>query len=147
MHNLKTIEKLLKNELSATETYQQALDKFREDVELGDSEHLMPIYEQHKEAVASLQSLTSRLGGTPAETSGVWGTWAKIILGGANMIGKEAVLKTLLEGEKSGLADYQEVLQDTELLPDIRSLVEPKLLSAQQAHIDTLARLLDAATA
>lgn len=142
MHHIEQIEKLLKDELSATETYLQALDKFKEDVGLGEAEHLIPIYEDHKDAVSSLQALTLRLGGTPAEDSGAWGTWAKIILGGANMLGKESVLRTLQEGEKNGAEDYRRALEDTELLADIRALIETKLLPAQQGHINALERLL-----
>jgi hypothetical protein len=136
----------LKDELSATETYQQALAKLRDDAGLGESESLMPIYENHKEAVASLQALISRLGGTPCEDSGAWGTWAKIVQGSANLLGKEAALTALQGGEKSGAADYEEALQDTELSSDVRYLIETKLLPAQQAHIHTLDRLLGAET-
>ena len=107
----------------------------------------MPIYEAHKDAVSSLQAQIHQLGGTPSEDSGAWGTWAKIVQGGANMLGKKAALKVLQEGEKSGAEDYEEALQDTELSSDIRSLIETKLLPAQQAHIRTLDRLLDAASA
>ncbi|MDI1232340.1 MAG: DUF2383 domain-containing protein [Methylobacter sp.] len=146
MHNIETLNKLLKNELSATETYQQAVDKLKEDVSLGESEHLQPICEAHKDAVSSIQSLIHRLGGTPCEDSGAWGTWAKIVLEGANMLGKKAVLKALQEGEKSGTDDYEKVLQDTELSSDVRALIETKLLPAQQSHIRTLDRLLDAAS-
>ena len=144
MQHIKTLDKLLKDELSATETYHQALDKLQEDVSLGQSEDLVPIYEAHKDAVSSLQALINRLGGTPAEDSGAWGTWAKIVLGGANMLGKTAVLKALQEGEKSGAEDYKEALQDTELSSDVRALIETKLLPAQQAHIHALDRLLEA---
>jgi len=147
MHNVETLDKLLKNELSATETYQQALDKLKEDASLGESKDLMPIYEDHKDAVSSLQAQIRQLGGTPSEDSGAWGTWAKIVLGGANILGKEAVLKALQEGEKSGAEDYKEALQDTKLPSDIRSLIETKLLPAQQSNIRTLDRLLDAASA
>ena len=58
MKQMETLEKLLKNELSATETYQQVLDKLRADVPLSEAENLMPIYEDHKAAVSSLQALT-----------------------------------------------------------------------------------------
>ncbi|WP_019867723.1 DUF2383 domain-containing protein [Methylovulum miyakonense] len=142
MHHIEQIEKLLKDELSATETYLQALDKFKEDVGLGEAEHLIPIYEDHKDAVSSLQALTLRLGGTPAEDSGAWGAWAKIILGGASMLGKESVLRTLQEGEINGAEDYRRALEDTELLADIRALIETQLLPAQQGHINALERLL-----
>ena len=146
MHIIETLDKLLKNELSATETYQQTLDMLREDAELGDSVALMPIYENHKEAVSSLQTQIRYLGGTPAEDSGTWGTWAKIVLGGADLMGKETVLKALQEGERKGAENYEEALKITELPSDIRSLIETKLLSGQQGHIRTLDRLLGAET-
>jgi hypothetical protein len=146
MKQMETLEKLLKNELSATETYQQVLDKLRVDVALSEAENLMPIYEDHKAAVSSLQALTTRFGGTPTEVSGAWGVWAKLMLDGANILGNEVVLKALHEGETIGDKDYKEALLDTELPPDIRSLIETKLLLAQQAHISTLDRLLVAET-
>jgi bacterioferritin (cytochrome b1) len=85
MHIIETLDKLLKDELSATETYKQTLDILREDAELGDAVYLMPIYEDHEDhkvAVSSLQTQIRQLGGTPAEDSGAWGTWAKIVMGG-----------------------------------------------------------------
>ncbi|MGZ8227612.1 MAG: DUF2383 domain-containing protein [Methylococcaceae bacterium] len=145
MHNIQILNKFLKDELSATETYQQVLAKLQEDASLGQSESLMPIYKDHQNAVSSLQALISRLGGTPCEDSGAWGTWAKIVQGGANLLGKETALKVLLEGEKSGVADYEEALEDTELSSDVCALIETKLLPAQEAHIRTLDRLLDVA--
>ncbi|WP_374089626.1 DUF2383 domain-containing protein [Methylomicrobium lacus] len=145
MHNIEILNKLLKDELTATETYQKALDKLREDGELAESESIMPIYEAHKDAVSSLQALINRLGGTPAEDSGARGTWAEIVQGGANILGKKAALMALQKGEKNGAEDYEEALQDTELSSDVRSLIQMKLLPAQQAHISTLDRLLEAA--
>jgi len=72
MHNIETINKLLIDELSAVESYQQALDKLRQDVSLSESEHLRPIYQDHKVAVSSLQTLSRSLGGTPTKNSGAW---------------------------------------------------------------------------
>lgn len=142
MHNIDTLNKFLKDELSATETYQQARDKLSEDASLGESKDLTPIYEDHKEAVSSLQTLISQLGGTPCEDSGAWGAWAKIVQGGANLLGKEAALKSLQSGEKSGAEAYEEALQETELSSEIRVLIETQLLPAQHAHIRALDRLL-----
>ena len=146
MHNIETLDKLLINELSATETYQQALNIIREDAGLGEAVYLMPIYEDHKAAVSSLQAEIRQQGGTPAEDSGAWGTWAKIVLGGADLLGKEGVLKALQEGEKNGAEDYEEALRITGLPADIRTLIKANLLPAQQAHISTLDRLLETAT-
>jgi len=147
MHNVTHINQLLKDELSATETYQQALDKLKEDVSLGEAEALVPIFEDHKAAVSILQTQVRQLGGTPSEDSGAWGTWAKIVLGGANLLGKESALKALQEGESSGVKGYENVLKDPELSSEVRTLIETKLLPAQKAHIHVLDRLLDAASA
>jgi len=145
MHNIDTIDKLLRDELAAKETYQQVLDKFREDASLGSVDYLQPIYEDHKEAVSSLQEQATQLGGTPTEDSGIWGTWSEIVQGGANMLGQKAALKALQEGEKTGADDYEEALQDPDLPAEVRSLIETKLLPAQQSHIRTLDRLYDTA--
>ena len=147
MHNIDTLNKFLKDELSATETYQQALDKFRDNADLGESESLLPIHEAHQKAVSSIQALIQGLGGTPSEDSGTWGTWAKIVQGGANMMGTKAALKALQSGEKSGAEDYEQALQETDLPSDTRSLIETMLLPAQRAHIVTLEQLLSVETA
>ena len=143
MPNIELLNTFLKDELSATETYQQALDKLKEDAELGQSLSLIPIYDEHKEAVSSLQALILKLGGTPAEDSGAWGTWTHLVISGAKLLGKKATLKALQEGEKKGADDYEKALLDTGLSGDIRSLIETKLLVSKQANIRTLDRLLE----
>ncbi|MDD1636021.1 MAG: hypothetical protein LUQ06_07030 [Methylococcaceae bacterium] len=69
MHHIETLNKILKDELSATEMYHQALDKLRDDVGLDESESLRPIYENHKDVIFSLQALPTchaRLSTPPA---------------------------------------------------------------------------------
>lgn len=147
MHNVKTIEKLLKDELSAMETYQQALEKFRVTGGQFMTNSLTPIFGAHKAAVSSLEAQISKLGGMPQKGTGVWGSWAKLVLEGASLLGKQSTIKVLLEGEKSGEGDYQEALKDTTLSSEVRSLIETKLLPAQQAHIRSLDRLMEATPA
>lgn len=90
-----------------------------------------------------MQALINRLGGTPVEDSGVWGAWAQIVISGAKLLGKNATLKALQEGEKNGVDDYENALLETELSVDIRSLIETNLLVSKQANIRTLERLQD----
>jgi hypothetical protein len=147
MHHLEILNKLLKDELSATETYQHVLDEFRVNAEPAESKQLMPIYQAHKGLVSSLQALIITLGETPAEDSGT-DTWTILFLGrNANSLGKNVLLKALQAGEKRGAEEYEEALQDPKLSSDIRSLIEWKLRYVQQSHIRTLDRLLDAAAA
>lgn len=147
MHNINTLNKFLKDELSAMETYQQVLNSLKNEVGLGNSESLMPIYDDHSEAVFSLQGLIRRLDGTPVESSGAFGTWAKMLMGGATMMGHKSALKALHEGEKNGAKDFEAALEDAELPSDIRALIETKLLPDQQEHIRVLEQLLDATVA
>jgi hypothetical protein len=141
MSSIKTIANLLRDELSATETYQQVLDKLREDASLGEAEVLYPIYENHKEAVSCLQSQILELGVTPSKDTGVWGAWTKIVLGSANLLGKQTALMILQEGEKTGSVDYEQALLDKELPLDFRALIETKLLPNQHSHIRILEHL------
>jgi hypothetical protein len=143
MHNINTLNKFLKDELSAMETYQQVLNSLKDEVGLGNSETLKPIYDNHAEAVFSLQGLIRRLDGTPVESSGAWGTWAKLLMGGANILGHKSALKALQEGEKNGAEDFEAALEDAELPSDIRALIETKLLPDQQEHLRILEQLLE----
>ncbi|WP_446811397.1 hypothetical protein ACH50O_07480 [Methylomonas sp. 2BW1-5-20] len=147
MYNLQSTTSLLQNELSAVEIYQMALNKFRKETALGELDFLMSSFEEHKAAAGGLQGKIQQLGGSSVQDSGAWGTWAKIIMTGANLLGKQAALKVLREGELTGTEDYEKALQDHELPSEIRALIETKLLPAQQRHLRTLNSLLDAVMA
>jgi hypothetical protein len=145
MHNREIIGSLLKDELSAMETYQQVMNQFRNDASFGETESLLPLYKGHKEAVSSLQAQIREYECTHAETSSVWGSWAQIFQGCAILQGKQAMLKILQVGEKNSKEAYEKVLQNTKLATSIRCLIEWKLLFIQQSHIRTLDRLMDTA--
>ncbi|OAH97428.1 hypothetical protein A1353_22810 [Methylomonas methanica] len=147
MSHIPLINSLLQNELSAVAAYQQALNKFRKETALGEMDVLMCSFEEHKAAVFSLQGKIQQLGGTVVQDSGAWGTWAQIVIVCANLLGKQAALKALREGELTGLEEYEKALQDHELPTEIRGLLETKLLPAQQRHMRTLDSLLNAVMA
>ena len=73
MHKVYTLNKFLKDELSASETYRQAVDKLREDAGLGEAKSLMPIYKNDIDAVFSY-ALMRRLGEDPCDGLGAWRT-------------------------------------------------------------------------
>lgn len=147
MYSVKTIDRLLQNELAAAATYQQVFDKFQDDGGFNESAFLTPIYEAHKSAVSDLETQIRELGGTPSKHSGVWGAWAKIIHDGANRLSKQAALNILQQGEKNGTEDYLKVLRNAQLPLSIRCLIEWKLLLIQISHTRILDQLLDPAPA
>lgn len=142
MHNLDKVEKLLKNELAAAETYHQALEKFEEEGQRNEIAYLEPIYEEHTQAVSELQEKVQQMGGSPTTDSGLWGSWSETVMSGAEMIGKDAMLNALLAGEKSGLDDYEEAVQDADIPSDVSSLIQTKFVNSQQENIRVLNRLL-----
>jgi len=139
---LDELNKLLRSELSAVETYKQALEKeqqkFGQETEL---QRLNAILSEHQQAASQLSTQIQQLGGTPVQDSGAWGTWSKIVMGAATLLGDKAALKALKEGEESGFKEYQEVLQDPDTLPEVKPVIN-NLLARQQAHIRTLDELM-----
>lgn len=136
------LNKCLRSELSAVETYQQALDKerqeFGQEVEF---QELSSILTDHQQAASQLEAQVQRMGGTPTHDSGAWGTWSKLVMGTAKLLGDKAALKALKEGEESGLKDYQEVLQDAPAPGEVKTLING-LVAKQLAHIGALDRLM-----
>lgn len=144
MQNVTTIEKLLKDELSATETYQKALEELNFPGGHFTSNSLKPMFGDHQAAVSMLQEHIVKLGGTPNKSAGYWGTWPKIIFEGASLLGKRSAINVLLAGEKAGEASYVEALKNSTLSSEIRTMIETKLLPTQQSHIRSLDRVLEA---
>jgi uncharacterized protein (TIGR02284 family) len=136
------MNKLLRGELSAIETYQQALEKER--AEFGQEtefQQLSSILHDHQQAADRLKTEIARTGGTPVDDSGAWGTWSKIVMATAKLFGDKAALKALKEGEESGLKEYQEALQDPDTPSEVKTMIN-SLLPKQQAHIQTLDELM-----
>lgn len=137
------ITKLLRGELSAIETYQQALEKERADFGQETAfQQLSSILRDHQQAAAQLKSQIQRMGGTPVDDSGAWGTWSKIVMATAKLFGDKAALKALKEGEESGLKDCEDILQGASVPSEVKPLIA-NLAAQQQAHIRVLDGLMD----
>lgn len=139
MNNEKSVEKLnefLRGEISAVETYRQALEK------LSASPNRMQLedcWRSHEERVAKLKAQVARAGGQPAEGSGAWGAFARLVEGGAKVFGEKAAVAALEEGEDHGLKLYRDDLE--ELDPAARQIVQSDLLPAQERTHRTMSTL------
>jgi demethoxyubiquinone hydroxylase (CLK1/Coq7/Cat5 family) len=124
-----TVDKLnsfLRGEISAVETYRQAIEKLRNKPEVA---ALSDCLRSHEQRVTMLKEEVLRRGGEPARGSGTWGTFAKLVEGGAKALGDKAAIAALEEGEDHGRDDYR---RDTEeLSPDARLFVEQNLIPEQ----------------
>src|SRR5688572_19107992 len=131
-----TLNSFLRGEISAVETYRQAMEKITD-------ASLRPKLEEcsrvHQDNAAKLRNRVAQLGGKPSETSGPWGGFAKLVEGGAKAFGTKAALAALEEGEDHGLRMYRKNLDDLE--PATRAFVQDELMSAQQRSHDTMSAL------
>jgi uncharacterized protein (TIGR02284 family) len=136
-----TLNSLLRGEMSAIETYRQALEKIGHEP---GAEALHQLRTDHRDAADALWHHVEQHGGKPSEGSGPWGAFAKAVQATATIFGDAATLKSLKEGEEHGLKDYQDALQDPDLPADCQALLRG-LLEKQRAHlpmIDALMRRL-----
>jgi hypothetical protein len=134
---------LLQGELSAIETYRMAIEKMKSDPRsAGRTQRLHTLQRQHVRAADLLREHIGALGGQVPESSGLWGTWARLVQGAADLLGEGAALKSLKEGEESGRNDYQKSLG--KLDGTSLELVRQKLLPAQKQHVRALDELMSA---
>lgn len=138
-HTDKSVDALnsfLRGEISAVETYRQAIGHVTD-------ERARSLLEQcqrdHEERVAAIRERIEKLGGMPAEGSGPWGVFAKLVQGGADMLGEKAAIQALEEGEDHGLSDYQRDVD--EVHGEARRFVRMELLPAQKRTHEQLSRL------
>jgi len=134
--DVETLNSFLRGEISAVETYRQALGRVSDDTLRGALEECR---QDHEHRVEELRERIRRLGGEPAESSGLWGTFAKLVQGGADLLGDKAAIQALEEGEDHGLHDYQRDVDQVH--GEARRFVKMELLPAQKRTHERLSRL------
>lgn len=143
-HDVDQLNSFLRGELSAVETYDQALGKI-DDTRLQTS--LRDVRESHDRRVDLLRQRIVQLGGEPASSSGIWGGFVKLVEGGAAAFGTSSAIAALEEGEDHGRDDYRADLK--ELAPETRSFISTSILPEQlRTHqvMSSLKRQLKAAS-
>jgi demethoxyubiquinone hydroxylase (CLK1/Coq7/Cat5 family) len=124
--DVEQLNSFLRGEISAVETYRQALDALKSS---SYGSQIAECKQSHEQRVAILTEEIRRLGGTPAQSSGAWGSFVKLIEGGAAALGEKAAIAALEEGEDHGNADYKRDV--TKLEPPVRSVIEQRVLPLQ----------------
>jgi uncharacterized protein DUF2383 len=135
-NDVETLNSFLRGEISAVETYRQAIGRISDDrlrSQLEDCQR------DHEQRVTAIRERIEKLGGEPAEGSGPWGVFAKLVQGGADVLGEKAAIQALEEGEDHGLADYQR--DAAQVHGEARRFVRMELLPAQKRTHERMSRL------
>jgi len=134
--DLDQLNKFLRGEMSATETYEQCMDKIDDSAI---ERELRSLKTSHATRATMLRAKVNALGGDADDSAGIWGGFAKLVEGGAKLLGKSAAISALEEGEDHGLAMYRDNLED--LTPTTQQFVRTELLPEQKRTHDALSRL------
>ena len=136
-NDIEALNSLLRGELSAVETYDQAREKFTHQPYV---QVLDRVREEHRDSVAVLRGKIRDCGGEPSESSGPWGTFAQAVTGTAKVMGPVSVLATLKHGEEHGISEYEKVIADEDISEDCKDLVQSHLLPKCRQHLMSLER-------
>jgi hypothetical protein len=134
---VETLNDLLRDELSAVESYDRALPAVEDKPALRSD--LQECRASHELRVERIRRAILDVGGEPAHGSGAWGLFAKAVAGGARALGWKTVITTLEEGEEHGLKDYGDAM--ARLDERLRRLVSSELYPEQQHTHSVMAAL------
>jgi uncharacterized protein (TIGR02284 family) len=133
----KTLNSLLRGEISAAETYDLAISKFEgRSVAM----ELRRIRDEHHAAMSMLRDRVRSNGGDPADSSGPWGAFASAVTGTAMALGMKPVISALRQGEEHGISEYQKAI-NSDVTDGCRRLIEGELLPMCRQHVTSLQRL------
>jgi demethoxyubiquinone hydroxylase (CLK1/Coq7/Cat5 family) len=129
------LNELLRGEMAAVETYAQALKAMRE----MPSPELERARTSHEERVAAIRERILLIGGTPSDGSGLWGAFARLVQGGADLLGPKTAIAALEEGEDHMLKEYRESLGKVD--EDTRFFIESRLMPGQERTHETMSNV------
>jgi demethoxyubiquinone hydroxylase (CLK1/Coq7/Cat5 family) len=131
-------DKLLRGELSAIESYTQALVKFGNH---DDKKPLEQILASHENSASRLRQHIAEMGGMPSVSSGMWGDFATALESSAAMLGESPALAVLQAGEEHGIRQYEEALNDPRVTEDFKTVIRQHLLPTVQENVLTLLQI------
>ncbi|WP_194858428.1 MULTISPECIES: DUF2383 domain-containing protein [unclassified Myxococcus] len=134
--DVEMLNSFLRGEISAVETYRKAIGHVSDGLARDALEYCQ---HDHEHRVEEIRERILKMGGEPVESSGMWGTFAKLVQGGADILGEKAAIQALEEGEDHGLADYQR--DADQVHGENRRFVRMELIPAQKRTHERLSRL------
>ena len=138
-YDVELLNALLRDELSAVETYNEALHR------IGNhwgSKTLNDIRSDHREAADWLCDRVSHAGGHPVDSPGLWGAFASLMGDAAGLMGMATVIAALKQGEQVGINEYEEVLRNDEVDAECREYLLNRMIPDGYRHLLELDHML-----
>jgi len=130
------LNSLLRDELAAVESYSVALhdrSAFSAKAELSRCQR------SHEVRVSILHDKIASLGGEPAVTAGLGGTWSKLVESGAAAISDDMAIRALEQSEDRVLRDYRKGIASGD--PEVQAFLEGVVLPEEEYTHRTLSDL------
>lgn len=128
---------LWKEEISASEAYQEAMSHTGSDQ---CQRSLSTIKSEHEAAAKVLRSFTAETP-DPHEPGG-WDILSKAVHGVEKLYGSSATIRSLQDGEALAMRDYERVLDDEEVPSKCKFIIRSRLIPQAMDHIAILGDLL-----
>lgn len=136
-----TLNGFLGGEISAVESYKQAID-ILDNAQL--KAELKQLQSAHAMRAQKIRQKVNELGGDAVENSGLWGMLAQTTTRGAATLGEQAALTALVEGERQGLAHYRGKMASFD--GDLKKFVVKELVHDQEQTEHALAAIREYVT-
>ncbi len=134
--DIKYLNSFLQDELAAVETYGQCLEKVDDEII---ASNLADLQESHQKRAQLLSQKIQELGGEPEQGSGMWGSFSKMVEGGAKLFGDKSAINALEQGEDRGNENYTEKTEN--LSPAAQSFIADSILPEQRRSHQMLNRV------
>ncbi len=131
---------LLKGEISAVESYDEAIPKVEES---SVANILQQCRNSHFFRAERLRNTIAKSGGKPASDTGAWGNFAKMVTQAASSAGDKAIITALEEGEDIGSNTYEWKLRD--MKGENRKIIRDELWPKQKATHKLISKLANEA--
>jgi hypothetical protein len=137
-----TCNALLRDEITAIETYTQAIVKFDPDAT---DAVLESIRTDHRVNAFELHKLVSDSGVEPSDSSGAWNGFVRALENTTSLFGESPALKILQAGEENGFSQYKNALANTDVSEAAKMLIKRTLLPSLSGHLIELQQRRDRA--
>jgi hypothetical protein len=137
--DIDSMNSLLRRQLAAVRTYDQALIKFVDPHLLTD---LQTIREDHIHAEILLREKVLQMGGEPVDIAEPWVSCAAAFSEDSKVVGPAAALDALRQAEEYSINELEDTLKHENMDIDCKNLIRSNLLPTNRRHVADLNRLM-----